>query len=151
METTTLKRMKVGKRLTLTDLVSRNEIEGKRVLMRVDFNVPLDKTTGEISNDQRIRGALPTIKFALEEGKAKAVVLMSHLGRPSGQIKESLSLKKVAVRLQELLERPVTFLSDCVGEEVTNQCADPPPGSVFLLELFLKYCTDCRQNGRRRH
>jgi phosphoglycerate kinase len=134
MASSSLKRVKVGRRMTLTDLVGRNEIEGKRVLMRVDFNVPLDKSTGEITNDQRIQGALPTIKFALEEGKAKAVVLMSHLGRPAGHVKESLSLQKVAVRLQELLGRPVTFLKDCVGDEITAQCANPDPGSVILLE-----------------
>ena len=74
-----LKRAKLGRRLTLGDLVENNEVEGKRVLMRVDFNVPLHKQTGEITNDQRIVGAIPTIKYALNEGKAKSVVLMSHL------------------------------------------------------------------------
>lgn len=135
MSDTVLKRQKTGRRLTLSDLVEQKEIEGKRVLMRVDFNVPMDKTTGAISNDQRIVGALPSIKLAMDQGKAKSVVLMSHKGRPSGQnTAPKDSLKPVAERLQELLGRPVTFLHDCIGDSVTETCADPEPGSIFLLE-----------------
>eukprot|EP00928_Gymnodinium_smaydae_P029264 TRINITY_DN2208_c0_g1_i2.p1 TRINITY_DN2208_c0_g1~~TRINITY_DN2208_c0_g1_i2.p1 ORF type:complete len:448 (-),score=139.40 TRINITY_DN2208_c0_g1_i2:159-1448(-) len=108
------------------------DLSGKRVVMRVDFNVPMDKA-GNITNNQRIVGALPTIQFALDKG-AKSVVLMSHLGRPDGRPKAKDSLKPVAVRLEELLGKPVTFLEDCVGAATEAACADPAPGSVFLLE-----------------
>lgn len=86
-----------------------------------------------VTNNQRINGAIPTIKLALEKG-AKAVILMSHLGRPDGKPNASMSLKPVATRLGELMERPVTFLSDCVGAEVEAACADPAPGSIIVLE-----------------
>jgi len=110
------------------------DVTGKRVLMRVDFNVPQDKVTGAITNPQRIVAALPTIKYALEHGAA--VVLMSHLGRPDGKVIEKFSLKPVAAKLQELLGRPVKFLSDCVGPEVEKACAAGTlkPGAVVLLE-----------------
>jgi phosphoglycerate kinase len=109
------------------------DLKDKRVLIRVDFNVPQHKKTGEITNNQRIVGAMPTIKLALDAG-AKSVVLMSHLGRPDGQVNEKFTLKPVADRLSELMGKPVTFLSDCVGEEVVKACADPAPGSIILLE-----------------
>jgi len=108
------------------------DLAGKRVMMRVDFNVPMDKA-GNITNNQRIVGAMPTIQYALEQG-AKSVVLMSHLGRPDGRPNAKYSLKPVATRLEELLGRPVTFLKDCVGAEAEAACADPAPGSVILLE-----------------
>ncbi|HUI41926.1 MAG TPA: phosphoglycerate kinase [Terriglobia bacterium] len=110
------------------------DVTGKRVLMRVDFNIPQDKVTGAITNPQRIVAALPTIKYALEHGAA--VVLMSHLGRPDGKVIEKFSLKPVAAKLQELLGRPVKFLSDCVGPEVEKACAAGTlkPGAVVLLE-----------------
>ena len=108
------------------------DVSGKRVLMRVDFNVPQDKD-GSITNNQRIVGAMPSIKMALDGG-AKSVVLMSHLGRPDGRPSAKLTLKPVADRLAELLGKPVTFLADCCGAEVEAACADPAPGSVFLLE-----------------
>eukprot|EP00667_Euglena_gracilis_P010586 EG_transcript_10778 len=113
--------------------ISDLDLKGKRVLMRVDFNVPQDKKTGVITNPQRIVGALPTIQLALDGG-AKAVVLMSHLGRPDGVPNPKYTLKPVAEKLQELLGRPVTFLSDCVGPEVEAACAAPADGSVILLE-----------------
>ena len=115
-----LKRAKLGRRLTLDDLVERNEVEGKRILMRVDFNVPLNKDTGEITNDQRIVGAIPTINFALNEGKARSVVLMSHLGRPAGRVNQKFSLRVVANRLEKILGRKVIFLSDCIGKRLTS-------------------------------
>jgi len=108
------------------------DVTDKRVLMRVDFNVPLDKA-GNITNNQRIVGAIPTIKAALDKG-AKSVVLMSHLGRPDGRPKPKDSLAPVAKKLQELIGKPVTFLDDCVGEKVEAACADPAPGSIILLE-----------------
>jgi phosphoglycerate kinase len=107
-------------------------LKDKRVAMRVDFNVPFDKA-GEISNTQRIVAALPTIKYALDQG-AKSVVCMSHLGRPDGKVVAKYSLAKVATKLSELLGREVTFLNDCVGPEVEAACVDPKPGTVFLLE-----------------
>ncbi|GLE06356.1 hypothetical protein PINS_up015603 [Pythium insidiosum] len=107
------------------------DVKGKRVLMRVDFNVPFQN--GAISNTQRIDAALPTIKYALEHG-AKAVVLMSHLGRPDGSVVAKYSLAPVAKCLEEKLARPVKFLNDCVGAEVEAACANPAEGSVILLE-----------------
>jgi len=106
--------------------------QGKRALIRVDFNVPQDKATGAITNPQRITAALPTIQYILDQGGS--VVLMSHLGRPDGQRVEKYSLKPVAAKLQELLGKPVLFLNDCVGTEVTAACAKLQPGQVILLE-----------------
>ncbi len=108
------------------------DLAGKRVLMRVDFNVPQDKVTGAITNNARIVAALPTVKFALEQGAS--VVLMSHLGRPDGQKIAKFSLKPVAVELEKLLGKPVTFLDDCVGPTVEAACAKLAPGTVVLLE-----------------
>src|SRR3954463_3600736 len=113
---------------TIRDL----SLAGKRVLMRVDFNVPQDKATGAITNNQRIAAALPTIKYALEQGAS--VVLMSHLGRPDGQKAAKFSLKPVAAELEKLLGRPVRFLDDCVGPQVESACAALKPGDVVLLE-----------------
>src|SRR5215212_3890024 len=93
--------------------IDKVPLHGKHVLMRVDFNVPQDKQTGAITNPQRIVAALPTIKYALDQGAS--VVLMSHLGRPDGERKEKYSLKPIAAKLQELLGRPVQFLPDAVG------------------------------------
>lgn len=107
------------------------DVSGKRVLMRVDFNVPMKN--GAITNNQRIVAALPSIKHCLEKG-CKCVVLMSHLGRPDGSVKPEFSLSPVAVELKKLLERDVSFLSDCVGGEVEKACCDPTPGSIILLE-----------------
>ena len=107
-------------------------LSGQRVLIRVDFNVPQDKATGAITNNQRIAAALPTIKFALEQGAS--VVLMSHLGRPDGQKISKFSLKPVAVEVEKLLGKPVTFLDDCVGPVVEAACAQLAPGTVVLLE-----------------
>jgi phosphoglycerate kinase len=117
-------------KLSIRDL----DLSGKRVLIRVDFNVPQDKATGAITNNQRIVAALPTIKFALDKGAS--VVLMSHLGRPDGAKVEKFSLKPVADELAKLLEKPVAFLSDCVGQEVEAACASGKlqPGDVVLLE-----------------
>jgi phosphoglycerate kinase len=107
-------------------------LAGRRVLIRVDFNVPQDKKTGAITNNQRIFAAIPTIRYALDQGAS--VVLMSHLGRPDGQRIEKFSLKPVATELAKLLGSPVTFLDDCVGPAVEAACAKPDPGSVILLE-----------------
>lgn len=107
------------------------DLKDKRVLIRVDFNVPLKD--GKISNTQRITAAVPTIKYALDNG-AKSVVLMSHLGRPDGRRQDKYSMLPVKEELVKLLGRDVTFLKDCVGAEVEAACANPAPGTVLLLE-----------------
>src|SRR5215211_3980509 len=109
-------------------------LRGKRVLMRVDFNVPQDKKTGAITNNQRIAAALPTIKYALEKGAS--VVLMSHLGRPDGQRTEKFSLKPVAAELEKLLGKKVMFIDDCAGPAVEAAVAAGKlkAGDVVLLE-----------------
>lgn len=111
--------------------LAATDISGKRVIMRVDFNVPLKD--GKITNNQRIAAALLSIKYILEHG-AKSLVLMSHLGRPDGRRQDKFSLKPAAEELQKLLNKEVKFLSDCVGAEVEAACADPAPGTVILLE-----------------
>jgi phosphoglycerate kinase len=115
---------------TIRDL----DLAGRRVLMRVDFNVPLDKATGEITNSQRIVSALPTIRYALDNGAA--VVLMSHLGRPDGERVAKYSLRPVQKELERLLGKRVQFVDDCVGpavEKVTAKSA-LKPGDLVLLE-----------------
>ena len=111
---------------TIRDL----EVQGKRVLVRVDFNVPMQD--GQITDDRRIRESLPTIQYLLERG-AK-VILMSHLGRPKGKRDPQYSLRPVAQHLSELLGRPVRFLEDCVGEAVEQAVQAMAPGEVALLE-----------------
>ncbi len=104
---------------------------GKRALVRCDFNVPLDGDL-QITDDSRIRGALPTIKYLLEQGAA--LILCSHMGRPKGEVVEKLRLDPVAARLQELLGRPVTKLDDCIGDEVKKAAAALRAGDILLLE-----------------
>jgi len=113
---------------TIKDL----NLSGKRLFIRVDFNVPQDKQTGEITNTQRIAAAIPTIQYALDHGAS--VVLASHLGRPNGERIAKYTLKPVAQKLQELLGKPVNFLEDCVGPAVEAACAALKPGEVILLE-----------------
>jgi phosphoglycerate kinase len=113
-------------KLSITDL----DLAGKRVLIRVDFNVPLKD--GKITNNARIAAALPTIKLALDQGAS--VVLMSHLGRPDGEKIAKYSMKPVAEELEKLLGKKITFLDDCVGPEVEAACAKLAAGSVVLLE-----------------
>ncbi len=107
------------------------ELKGKRVLVRVDFNVPLDENRN-ITDDRRITAALPTINKIIKEG-GKAI-LMSHLGRPKGQRKEEFSLKPVAVRLGELVDADVKFADDCIGEQVKAIVDKMNDGEVLLLE-----------------
>jgi len=106
------------------------QLEGKRVLMRVDFNVPMKD--GKIVNDTRVRASLPSIRYVLAHGAS--LVLMSHLGRPDGQRIGKYSLRPVAGHLQELLGTPVRFLPDCAGADVERACAALKPGEVILLE-----------------
>jgi len=107
------------------------DLKGKRVLFRFDFNVPLDNSL-KITDDIRIRAALPTINYALDEG-AK-VILMSHLGRPKGKSVPELSLAPVARRLSRLINKEVVLASDCIGDEVKKLVEGMPPGCVVLLE-----------------
>ena len=108
------------------------DLAGKRVLVRVDFNVPMDKATGKISDDTRIRAALPTIEDLIKKG-AK-VILCSHMGRPDGQVKENLRLTPVAKRLSELLGQEVVMCPDSIGEGVTAAISQMSNGQVALLE-----------------
>lgn len=119
--------MSLANKLSVKDL----SIAGKRVFIRVDFNVPLDGD--KITNNQRIVAALPTIQYVLEQ-KPRYVVLASHLGRPNGEVNAKYSLAPVAKELESLLKDKVTFLNDCVGPEVEKACADSAEGSVILLE-----------------
>jgi phosphoglycerate kinase len=114
-------------KLTIEDL----DVAGKQVLMRVDFNVPLNKD-GEITDDTRIQAALPSIRYVLEHGGS--AILMSHLGRPKGSVKPEFSLTPVAAHLSTLLGRDVTMAPDCVGPEVEQMAAELQPGEVLLLE-----------------
>lgn len=113
-------------KLSIRDL----DLKGKTVFMRVDFNVPLAPGGQEITSDKRIRAALPTIQYALQQGCG--LILASHLGRPKGKRNEEMSLAPVAVKLAELLGQPVTMAPDCVGPEVA--ALKPAPGKVLLLE-----------------
>src|SRR5437899_3312646 len=107
------------------------DVAGKRVLVRVDFNVPLDAER-HITDDTRIRASLPTIQYLRDNGAA--VILMSHLGRPKGEANKKYSLAPVAQRLSELLGRPVQLAPDCIGPEVEAQAKALQPGQVLLLE-----------------
>jgi phosphoglycerate kinase len=112
--------------------VSDLEVKGKRVLVRVDFNVPLDKKSGAIRDDTRIRASLPTIQLLVSKGAR--VVLMSHLGRPDGKVVPAMSLAPCAQRLSELLKKPVAMAKDCIGPEVEAQAKALQDGDVLLLE-----------------
>jgi phosphoglycerate kinase len=112
---------------TITDI----DVSGKRVLCRVDFNVPLDESC-QITDDARIRAALPTLRHVMENGGK--LIVASHLGRPKGERVEKFSLAPVARRLGELLETPVVMAPDCVGPEVESIIGEMQPGQVVLLE-----------------
>jgi phosphoglycerate kinase len=107
------------------------QFAGKRVLVRVDFNVPLDD--GVVGDDTRVRAAVPTLKYILEQ-QPKAILLMSHLGRPKGAPDPAYSLRPVASVLSEHLGVPVAFAEDCIGEKVADALASLPEGGVLLLE-----------------
>ena len=106
------------------------DVKGKRVLVRVDFNVPLED--GRVTDDTRIRAALPTIQYLLDHDAV--VILASHLGRPKGKVDEQFRMGPIAGRLSELLDRPVTKLDDCVGPDVQKAVGQARPGDVLMLE-----------------
>jgi len=108
------------------------DVKGKKVLLRCDFNVPQDKETGGITDDQRIVASLPTIKYLLEQGAA--VIACSHLGRPKGEVNPKYTLAPVQVRLAELLGMDVQFATDVVGEDAVAKAAALQPGQFLLLE-----------------
>ncbi len=108
------------------------EVEGKRVLVRVDFNVPLDMKTGAITDDSRIRAALPTIRYLVDH-RAK-VILCSHLGRPDGKVVEELRMAPIAQRLSQLTNLPVSTASDCIGADVERAVNTLKEGDILLLE-----------------
>ncbi len=111
--------------------VSDIDVNGKKVLVRVDFNVPLDEHQN-ITDDTRIKAALPTINYLLENNAA--IILMSHLGRPKGEINSTLSLEPVAKRLEEITGKKVYFVHDCIGDEVKRVAKNLKPGEILLLE-----------------
>jgi len=115
-------------KLTIRDI----EVSGKRVLVRVDFNVPLDIQTGAITDDSRIRAALPTIKYLTDRGAR--VILCSHLGRPKGKVVEQLRLTVVAQRLSQILGQHITVANDSLGPEVDKAAESLKAGQVLLLE-----------------
>ena len=105
-------------------------VDGRRAFVRVDFNVPLNN--GDVGDDSRIRAAIPTIQWLIDHGAS--IVLASHLGRPKGKVNPELSLQPVAVRLGELMQRPVRFASDVVGESASGMAAALKPGEILLIE-----------------
>ena len=108
------------------------KVEGKRILLRVDFNVPLNMNTGAISDDSRIRASLPTIKYLVDH-KAK-VILCSHLGRPKGKVVKELRMAPIAQRLSQLMGLPVSTASDCIGKEVEGKVKKLKEGDTLVLE-----------------
>ena len=119
-------------KLTIDDL----DLKDRRVLVRVDFNVPLNDTL-EVTDDRRIRESLPTIKKILEEGGR--AILMSHLGRPQGEKVPEMSLSPAAKRLEELLGKPVKFVRNCTGSKVEKAVSELNPSECILLENLRFY------------
>jgi phosphoglycerate kinase len=120
--------LKTAKMITITDY----DFKGKKAIIRVDFNVPLDKLTFNVLDDKRIRAALPTIKYIL--GNGGAVILMTHFGRPKNGPEQQYSVKNILAGISELVGLPVQFASDCISDEAISQSKSLQPGEVLLLE-----------------
>jgi len=123
--------------------INEIDIKGKRVLCRFDFNVPLDENL-HIADDRRIKAALPTINYALDEDAR--IILMAHMGRPGGKVVDSLSLKPVASRLSRLLGKEVVLAKDCIGDDVKTLIQDMKPGCVLLLENLRFHIEEAENN-----
>jgi phosphoglycerate kinase len=108
------------------------EVSNKKVLVRVDLNVPFDQITGDISDETRIRAILPTANYLLE--KSAKIILCSHMGRPKGEVVESMRLAPVAIRLSQLLKRTVKATNDCIGPDVVIATGSMSSGDIILLE-----------------
>ena len=117
--------------------IDKFSFAGKRAIIRVDFNVPLDKKTFVVTDDTRIRGALPSITKILKDGGS--VILMSHLGRPDGKAQDKYSLKHVVSAVEKVIGKTVKFAGDCMGEEAKKMAAELKPGEVMLLENLRFY------------
>jgi len=120
------------------------DLTGKKCLVRVDFNVPLQD--GKITDDTRIKAALPTLRYIMKE-KGTTLILMSHLGRPKGTVKKEFSLNQLIPRLEELLEHNVTMATDCVGTEVDSILDSSKPGDVILLENVRFHSEETKNNA----
>ena len=129
--------------LKIKQLDNNQNIEGKRILLRVDFNVPLN--AGSITEDSRIQKVLPTIKFLVNK-KAK-VIIISHLGRPKGKIEPKLTLKPIANKLSNYLNEKVIFLDENIGKNVIDKSKETPNGKVLLLEN-LRFCKEEELNSK---
>jgi len=128
---------KLSNKLGIDDL--EGEIKGKKIIMRVDFNVPLKD--GEVTDPKRISSTIPSIKYLLEQG-AKSIVLMSHMGRPDGTKQDKFSLKQVVSTLEKELGKEVTFVPDCQGDEVAKVCEEAKDGEIILLDNLRFYAAE---------
>lgn len=132
-------------KLTIDDLSNNSGLKSKRVLVRVDFNVPMSKETeGKITDDKRIVESLPTIRKIISEGGK--LILMSHMGRPKGEKNLKYSLRPIAIHLSELLDKPVLFADDCLGESTSAIVNDLQDGDILLLENLRFYNEEEKNN-----
>src|SRR5687767_5127054 len=125
-------------KLTVKDL----DVRGKRVLMRVDYNVPMEEKDGQmvITDATRIQETLPTLELLIENGAR--IILASHLGRPNGRSEPSLSLRPVAAKLADMMHRPIVFVDDCIGEKAEKTANALRPGDILLLENVRFYAEE---------
>jgi phosphoglycerate kinase len=117
--------------------IDNYNFSGRKAIVRVDFNVPLNKQTFEVTDDTRIRGALPTISKIIKDGGS--LILMSHLGRPDGKVQDKYSMKHIVSSVQKVIGREVKFAPDCIGENTKKMAAALKPGEVLLLENLRFY------------
>ena len=122
------------------------DFKGKRAIIRVDFNVPLDDK-GQVTDDTRIRAAIPTIRKVLDAGGS--VILMSHLGRPKKNNDMKYSLGQIVPAIEKLLGKPVIFAGDCMGEKAAETARNLKPGEVMLLENLRTFCNSLSKLGAK--